>query len=88
MRVLCRNEGFSTTSVEMKQKTYILHEPEATAAADPPDEPPADLSSVLPEGLEGLMTGPKAECTLADLQKCQIVLQVISRISPDRKSVV
>ena len=55
----------------MIRRAYIRHAPDATAAADPPEEPPAERSSVLFFGLAGLVTGPKAECTLADLNRNQ-----------------
>lgn len=45
---------------------YTSQEPEATAAADPPEEPPATRCSDA-AGLAGLRTGPKCECTFSDL---------------------
>lgn len=50
---------------------YILHMPAATAAALPPELPPAERPALTapatPSGPEGLYTRPKCECSLADL---------------------
>jgi hypothetical protein len=57
-------------------ETHTSQRPQATAAALPPELPPAtlclfsgnDSEASTPEGPAGLMTGPKSEWTLAELR--------------------
>ena len=73
--------------------TNTEHDPDATAAALPPELPPADLCQFDSSstaggyfGLKGLTTGPCAECTLCDLKlvSCELT-ETIGTSSPHAK---
>ena len=57
--------------------------PEATAAADPPDDPPGTVSR-----FHGLRTGPNAEFSLDEpiANSSQFVLPTSTEPAPDRRA--
>ncbi len=58
--------------------------PAATAAADPPDEPPGVRAELLPRERQGLVTGPKALVSLDEPMANSSMLSLPSMTAPSR----
>ena len=62
------------------------HRPAATAAAEPPEEPPGVRGAASPARRQGLTTGPKAEVSLEEPMANSSRLSLPSMTAPSRQS--